>query len=476
MAALYDSCVLENIFSMEIKVISPDEALHYCEREEDHFFDRKAFKIKGDKLQRIAVAFANSDGGEFVVGIADDKEESDPAKRWQPGENVEAFNNIIQSLSDPIPSIDFECKFLRQEGVRGYVLLVKIEKGLQVHETLQKKVIIRKGAQSLELKGALKIQELNYAKGLKSCEDDLVIDSSIDDLESSKVLADYLKHLPSEKLEPLDFLIKQNLVDRNKWIPKVASLLLFSENPSNEIPRACAIRIAMYDTKDDAPERDSLTDDLFTIEGSLINQIQDTYSKIVELCSKNLVWTFDGIKPQSYPKETLWEFIVNSVIHRDYSISDHVHIGVFKDRIEIKSPGKLPGFVKVDNILDSRFSRNSKLVRFLSRYPGAPNKDLGEGVNTAFQRMEELGLKLPKIEEDGNYVRVSIFHSSNLPVDDAIIKFVEKHGSINNHQARDLTGVRESEKITSMFAKLRDQSVLLKGDAKAVQNTVWTLA
>lgn len=461
---------------MEIKVISPEEALHYCEREEDHFFDRKAFKIKGEKLQKIAVAFANADGGEFVVGIADDKEESDPAKRWQPGENIEAFNNIIQSLSEPSPSIDFECKFLRQEGVRGYVLLVKIEKGLQVHETSQKKVIIRKGAQSLELKGALKIQELNYAKGLKSCEDDLVPDASIDDLETSNVLKEYLEHLPSNHLDAVEFLTKQNLVDRKTWVPKVASLLLFSENPSNDIPRACAIRIARYDTKDDEPERDSLTDDLITIEGPLISQIEDTYNKVVELYSKNLVWTLDGLKPQSYPKETLWEFLVNAVIHRDYSISDHVHVGVFKDRIEIKSPGKLPGFVKVDNILDSRFSRNSKLVRFLSRYPGAPNKDLGEGVNTAFHRMDEFGLKAPSIVEDGNYVRVSIYHASKLLPEDSITAFVKKHGSINNQQARDLTGIREAEKITTIFGKLRDQQILLKSDAKAVKDVVWTIA
>nr|WP_253820527.1 ATP-binding protein [Vibrio pectenicida] len=326
------------------------------------------------------------------------------------------------------------------------------------------------------MKGALKIQELNYAKGLKSCEDDLVLDASIDDLECSEVLRDYLQHLPASDIEPLEFLTKQNLVNRKTWVPKVASLLLFSENPSNEIPRACGIRIARYDTKDDEPERDALTDDLITIEGSLINQIQDTYLKIVELYSKNLVWTFDGLKPQSYPKETLWEFLVNAVIHRDYSISDHVHVGVFKDRIEIKSPGKLPGFVKVENILDSRFSRNSKLVRFLSRYPGAPNKDLGEGVNTAFHRMEESGLKSPKIEEDGNYVCVSIFHASRLPVEVAITNFVKKHGSINNHQARDLTGIRESGKITTIFGKLRDQKVLLKSDAKHTKDVIWTMA
>lgn len=461
---------------MEIKVITPEEALYFCDREEDHFFDRKAFKVSGEKLQKIAVAFANADGGEFVVGIADDREEEDPAKRWQPGENIEAFNHIIQNLSDPSPSIVFECKFLRQDGIRGYVLHVKIEKGLQVHETSQKKVFIRKGAQSIELKGALKIQELNYAKGLKSCEDDLVQDASINDLESSPILKDYLKILPSNTLDPIDFLTSQNLIERMSWVPKVASLLLFSENPSSEIPRSCAIRISRYDTKDDEPERDSLTEDLLTIEGPLINQIHNSYDKIVELYQKNIVWTLDGLKPQSYPKETIWEFLVNSLIHRDYSISDHVHIGVFKDRIEIKSPGKLPGFVRVDNILDSRFSRNSKLVRFLSRYPGSPNKDLGEGVNTAFKKMDDHGLKAPKIAEDGNYVKVTMFHSSKLPAEDSIVSFIKKHGEINNLQARDITGIREPERITTLFGKLRDHGIINKVDARSTKDVVWVMA
>ncbi|WP_161972769.1 hypothetical protein [Pseudoalteromonas sp. PS5] len=53
---------------------------------------------------------------------------------------------------------------------------------------------------------------------------------------------------------------------------------------------------------------------------------------------------------------------------------------------------------------------------------------------------------------------------------------VKKHASINNQQARDLTGIREAEKITTIFGKLRDQKVLLKSGAKAVKDIVWTIA
>ena len=80
-----------------------------------------------------------------------------------------------------------------------------------------------------------------------------------------------------------------------------------------------------------------------------------------------------------YPPEAIWETIVNAVIHRDYSISDDIQILIFDNRVEILSPGKLPGYVNIENILSARFSRNPNAsVRTLNRYRDAPNKDLGE--------------------------------------------------------------------------------------------------
>lgn len=64
---------------MATRNLSFEEALELCTRQEDHFFDRKAFEIAPAKIERIAVAFANADGGEFVVGICDEKAEPDTA-------------------------------------------------------------------------------------------------------------------------------------------------------------------------------------------------------------------------------------------------------------------------------------------------------------------------------------------------------------------------------------------------------------
>ena len=59
---------------MLTKIVSKDEALALISRPEDHFFDIKAKRVSGARVQRALVAFGNADGGELAVGIADVKE------------------------------------------------------------------------------------------------------------------------------------------------------------------------------------------------------------------------------------------------------------------------------------------------------------------------------------------------------------------------------------------------------------------
>ncbi|MCQ4871804.1 ATP-dependent DNA helicase RecG, partial [Blautia producta] len=76
-----------------------------------------------------------------------------------------------------------------------------------------------------------------------------------------------------------------------------------------------------------------------------------------------------------------------------YSIATDIQIRIFDNRVEVESPGRLPGYVTVDNILTAQSSRNPKIVRLINKFPEAPNKDVGEGLNTAFEAMAKLRLK-----------------------------------------------------------------------------------
>jgi ATP-dependent DNA helicase RecG len=49
-------------------------------------------------------------------------------------------------------------------------------------------------------------------------------------------------------------------------------------------------------------------------------------------------------------------------------------------------------------------------VRIINKFPDPPNKDVGEGLNTAFQAMRKMRLKDPIIDERDNSVLVNIRH------------------------------------------------------------------
>ena len=131
------------------KTLTESDAASLSTRDEDHFFDRKGLGSSGKTIQKIAVALANADGGEFVVGIADVADEPVAENRWNGASKVEDFNAHLQALSEIKPPLSTELSILDAPGYNGLVLLVLIDKSPDVHQTADGTVYIRKGAQSL---------------------------------------------------------------------------------------------------------------------------------------------------------------------------------------------------------------------------------------------------------------------------------------------------------------------------------------
>jgi ATP-dependent DNA helicase RecG len=443
---------------MNERKINKEETNYFAKRQESHFYDRKAKEVGGKKIQKIAVAFANADGGDFIIGVKDDKDEPDFTKRWVGEVNKEAFNEVFQNLQEISPSLVYTPEFLLDEESNTYALRITIEKSDKVHYTSDNTVYKRISAQSIPIKDPQKIQELAFAKGESSYEDIVLSDARAEDIfetfEMRRFLNDY-----SPKSDPIEFTVNQNLVDRTTYSPKIAGLLLFNDNPATLLPRKCGIKISRYDTSLEIPERTHLKEQ-FTIEGSLYTLINDAAQKITEIMSNVKIWTPKGLENVDYPPETIWEILVNAIIHRDYSISDDVQVLIFNNRIEIISPGKLPGYVTVDNILDARFSRNTKIVRTLNRYKNPPNKDMGEGLNTAFQKMQEWRLKKPTILLPGNYVKVIIAHSPLASPEESVLEFLSHNAIIKNRQGREITGIKSENVMKNVFLKMRQNNLI----------------
>jgi len=168
----------------------------------------------------------------------------------------------------------------------------------------------------------------------------------------------------------------------------------------------------------------------------------------------------DALETVDYPNETLHEIITNAVIHRDYSMADDVHIRVFENRIEVQSPGRLPAHITPKNILTERAARNGAIVRILNKFRDAPNKDVGEGLNTAFEAMHSLGLKEPTISERESCVLVVIKHEKLASPEEAIMAYLDKHPTIKNREARKITHVRADYQMKSIFGRMVDKGLI----------------
>lgn len=234
---------------------------------------------------------------------------------------------------------------------------------------------------------------------------------------------------------------------------------MFAEEPQAILPKRSAVKIYRYRTTSEGT-RDTLAFDPITIEGHLYDQIREAVAKTTELIEGIQKLGPRGLEAISYPSETLHEIATNALLHRDYSIPVDVHIRIFDNRIEVESPGKLPGHVTLSNILDEQFARNGSIVRLINKFPDPPNKDVGEGLNTAFAAMSKLRLKPPIIKELENGVLVTIRHEPLASPEEAVMEYLDSHDEIVNRVGREITGIASENSMKNVFYKLRDRGLI----------------
>lgn len=455
---------------MQIPAISDEDIVALVSRVEDQFYDAKAKTLNGAGAEKLAVALANADGGTIVIGIHDAKTGFSDLDRWDGAEEPEYFNGVLQALHNLNPSIPFRYDFLSSAKRAGFVLRIHVDKSRSVCQCSDGKVYQRVGAQSLQLKGN-QVTQLAFAKGYVTFENTKLAGTAPEYIVDSAAIKQFVNEVTPVP-DGLSYCLNEGLMDYGDWTPLAAGVLLFGDNPQGAFPTRCECRIVFYDTREEVPEREHLKINE-TIGGPLYVQIHKVVKRVTEIMSGISILTSEGMKQVSYPPEAILEILVNAILHRDYSIADDVQIIIFQNRIEVISPGKLPGQVTTQNILDVRDSRNPKLVRTLRRYKDAPNQDLGEGLNTAFQKMKEWKLQPPQIEERGNSVRVIIPHSPLATPEEAVMKYLEQHSEITNSIARDLSGIRSENQMKEVFYRLRDEKLIERVPDKKGNAAAW---
>ncbi len=438
--------------------------------EENHFADLKAKEVSTKKLGVAITAFANAAGGDLYVGIREENSMGVKFRQWHGFKDIEAANGHIQSLEALFPlGSEYSYGFLRVAGSTGLVLHIQVQRSPQIARAHNKKIYIRRGAQNLEVKGGAAIERLRLDKGIESFERQTV-DTSIDIVSESDVIAFFVNEVvPS--ITPTRFLKKQSLIKNDQ--PVVAAVLLFADEPQAVLPKRSGVKLYRYKTSGPST-RDTLDDIPISIEGHLYDLIKKAVQATVKMVEDIQKMGPKGLEPVRYPFETLHEIVTNAILHRDYSIATDVQIRVFDNRIEVESPGLFPGHVTALNVLDEQFARNGAIVRLINKFPNPPNKDVGEGLNTAFKAMQKLRLRPPIIDELRNAVLVTIKHEVLASPEESVMDYLENQEMITNRLARELTGIASENTMKLVFYRLAKSDLIervpdRKGAASAWQ-------
>jgi ATP-dependent DNA helicase RecG len=185
--------------------------------------------------------------------------------------------------------------------------------------------------------------------------------------------------------------------------------LLFGSRPSQWLPNAqiTAVRYPGREMGDQFVRED--------IRGPLPDQILRAEAFLRENTSQQVL--LEGLTHQerrAYPDDVLREALVNAVAHRDYGVrGDSIRILVFSDRIEVYSPGKLPGHVTVENIVRERFSRNPVIVQVLADLGYIER--LGYGIDRMLRLLENAGQPAPHFEETAGGFQVTLHRQTEAP-------------------------------------------------------------
>ena len=436
---------------------------------ESHFLDVKAKEIKPSKLTKTISAFANADGGEIYIGIAETVSLPFPHK-WLGFADPEDANAHLQVFELLFPlGEDYLYNFLSHPNQTGVVLQVIVRKTKAVVKANDGIPYIRRGAQNLPVDTPAKLAILERNKGITSFENEPVSVDLQNVCNSEIVIKFILDVVPTS--EPEAWLRKQELIKEGK--ATVAGVVLFSDLPQAVLPKRTGIKVYRYKSSEEEGTRDTLVGNPISIEGCAYDVIKKAVEVTGEIIGSIQIIGTQGLEPVTYPTETLHEVITNAILHRDYGMADDVHVRIFDNRVEVESPGRLPAHVTPENILRERFARNGNIVRVINKFPDPPNKDVGEGLNTAFEAMRNLRFKDPVISERDNSVLVQIKHERLASAEDIIMEYLQNNPMITNREARGLTGIKSENSMKSVFYKLRDLDLIEQVPGRSGFASAW---
>jgi len=293
-----------------------------------------------------------------------------------------------------------------------------------------------------------RLDRMGWEKMDKSLATELI--SKAEEIDALKLDEDRIVHSLWER----GYLWKN---DNNEYFGTAAGILLLGKDPTIIFAHA-RIQIAAY--PDIRKTHKPLDHD--TIRKPAPIAIDEAVAFIKRNTRHPLrVAGLNRVELDEYPEEAIREALVNSLAHRNYEDAGRrIEVNIFKDRIEVTSPGDLPGGLTLRKLISGQAksrSRNPNIAQGLNLL--GRMEERGTGIQRMNDAMLNHGLDKPEIKliegevmvilpgPADNLDRIKI--PSNIPK--MIAPSIE--AKLNKRQKKIITHVLKEGEVTSGWCK-----------------------
>lgn len=429
-----------------------------------------------ERMARGMASLANAEGGIVIVPTRGAK--GAPVDPISLREMAMAAMLLSQPrLIVPLPYLVLDPKAPEPaSGDAVLALAIEIPQGLPNVYSVEGRYLARRGNRIGDIP-ARQLRELMLVRGENTWEAQTPTGAGFDDLDPNRIAA-YAETvgLLGEATEE-DMLLRRGCVAKQgrKLRPTHAGLLLFGAQPQRWV-RGAEILCARFVGADMG---DTFTRQ--TIAGPLPDQIRRAEVFLAEHTAQRAklrAWQRSDEAP--FPPGVLREAVVNAVAHRDYRLAgSQIHVLMFADRVEVRSPGRLPGHVTLKNLLRERYSRNEAIVQVLSDLGFIER--LGYGIDRMVRSMKERGQEPPAFEETEAGFAVTLFAKSHAAAPDTapapqtsqqqrlekMLGFLKANGRITNRDYQELCPDVSAESLRRDFVEMVERGAIMRvGDKR----------
>ena len=243
---------------------------------------------------------------------------------------------------------------------------------------------------------------------------------SLDDLDLNKmkhfirVSRDARKFRLPESAAGKNLLEHLNLIDGE--ILKNAAILLFGKEPQRFLLSSMIKCAHFHGTQVGKP-----IPSYQVYNGTVFELIDQAVDFVLSKIDRSVGTRANSIRvPVSYeiPKEVVTEAIVNAVAHRDYTSNGSVQVMLFKNRLEVWNPGRLPPELTIEKLRVAHGSVPHNPLLAESLYLAEYIERMGTGTLDMINRCFEAGLSEPDFSVEDGFVttvwrHVAVQHRSS---------------------------------------------------------------